>query len=102
MRDTVSSAPAMDRGTTTGTARCATGSAPMRSVNGSPSGAEYPALLFRIVRESTRSEGHSFASSPRSRLGRDDRGFLDLTDNGELVLDREVGNQHTNSLASVI
>ena len=78
----------------------------MRSVNGSPLGAEYTtrlgALLYRIARESTIRKGYSFRSSPRSRLGRDDRGLLDLTDNGELVLDRKVGNQYTHGLASII
>ena len=60
-------------------------------------------LCFLGLRGRAQSERATrFASSPRSRLGRDDRGFLDLTDNGELVLDREVGNQYTHGLASII
>ena len=42
-----------------------------------------------------------FASSPRSLLGRDDRGLLDLADNGELVLDCEVCDQYPHGLAAI-
>ena len=79
---------------------------PMRSVNGSALGAELTAR-FVCLALGLRGRAHSaraarFASSPRSRLGRDDRGLLDLTHNGELVLDREAGNQYTHGLASII
>jgi hypothetical protein len=79
---------------------------PMCSVNGSALGAELTARLVCLAL-GLRGRAHSakaarFASSPRSRLGRDNRGFLDLTDNGEFVLDREVGNQYTHGLASII
>jgi hypothetical protein len=32
----------------------------------------------------------------------DDRGFLDLTNNGEFVLDGEVGDQYPHGLASIV
>ena len=34
--------------------------------------------------------------------GRNDRGFLDLTNDGEFVLDCEVGDQYPHDLASIV
>jgi catechol 2,3-dioxygenase-like lactoylglutathione lyase family enzyme len=56
---------------------------------------------FRIPREGRTQKAARLAGSPGSILARNDCGLLDLTNDGEFVLDCVVGDQYPHGLASI-
>src|SRR6266540_1272259 len=92
-----------DRGTCTGAARCATPTARSTHIVSCRSlHAELTACLVLVGHRHCRGgEFSTGCSIPTSLFGRYERGFLDLANDGEFVLDRVVGNQYPHGLASV-
>jgi len=94
----------MDLTTSTGGARCARGAAPnvQRELQriGRESTSRHVWADFRTYREERRKLLDS-RGSPGSILARNNCGLLDLTNDGEFVLDCVVGDQYPHGLASI-
>ena len=93
-------------GTNTGSARWAIGSAPnalrkRQLIGGGTHRKTCGGWMSGLPWRGGFSKGCSMRKQPRLLFSRGNCGFLDLTNNGELVLDCEVGDQYPYGLASI-